>query len=110
MITKNGKTKLEQVQNNFETYNAIVKQELLEAIDWIREWGFSRSLGLGTRIPWDKKYLIESFSDSTIYFAQYTVAHYLQGDLNGKIPGLTGFIVNQMTIPVYHYLFFGERQ
>jgi hypothetical protein len=26
----------------------------LEAIDWIREWGLSRSFGLGTKVPWDK--------------------------------------------------------
>ncbi|CAD8104543.1 unnamed protein product [Paramecium primaurelia] len=98
----------EHVKNNFETYNAKVKQELLDAVDWIREWGLSRSFGLGTKVPWDKQYLIESLSDSTIYFAYYTVAHYLQGDLNGTIPGLAGFTANQMTIPVYDYLFLGK--
>ena len=33
---------------------------------------------LGTKMPWDKQYLIESLSDSTIYMAYYTVAHLLQ--------------------------------
>ena len=41
--------------------------------------------GLGTRLPWDPQYLIESLSDSTIYMAFYTVAHLLQsGDMYGE--------------------------
>ena len=42
---------------------------------------------IGSKIPWDEKYLIESLSDSTIYMAYYTVAHYLQGVVNGSAPG-----------------------
>lgn len=43
----------------------------------------------GSRIPWDPQYLVESLSDSTIYMAYYTVAHFLQGgvfDGSGKSP------------------------
>lgn len=64
-----------------------MKKELLDAIDWIREWGLSRNFGLGTRLPWDNQFLIESLSDSTVYFAYYTVAHYLQGAIDGSKPG-----------------------
>ena len=40
---------------------------------------------IGTRLPWDEHWLIESLSDSTIYMAYYTVAHLLQGGvLNGQ--------------------------
>lgn len=38
---------------------------------------FSRSRGLGVRVPWDEKEIIDSLSDSTIYTAFYTVAHKL---------------------------------
>jgi leucyl-tRNA synthetase len=31
-------------------------------------------------MPWDESWLIESLSDSTIYMAYYTVAHFLQGE------------------------------
>lgn len=34
---------------------------------------------LGTKLPWDENWLIESLSDSTIYMAYYTIAHFLQG-------------------------------
>ena len=43
--------------------------------------------GLGSRLPWDESWLIESLSDSTIYMAYYTVAHLLQG---GKLDGEGG--------------------
>lgn len=33
---------------------------------------------LGTKLPWDEQWLIESLSDSTIYNAFYTVVHLLQ--------------------------------
>lgn len=38
---------------------------------------------LGTKLPWDENWLIESLSDSTIYMAYYTIAHYLQANLKG---------------------------
>jgi leucyl-tRNA synthetase len=57
---------------------------LEDALEWVGKWGFSRSFGLGTRIPWDPAYLIDSLSDSTIYMAMYTVKHLLHGDLEGK--------------------------
>lgn len=43
---------------------------------------------IGTKLPWDKEYLIESLSDSTIYMAYYTIIHYLQGDIYGAESGL----------------------
>ncbi len=45
---------------------------------WLKAWACSRSFGLGTHLPWDEQFLIESLSDSTIYMAYYTVAHVLQ--------------------------------
>lgn len=41
-------------------------------------------------MPWDPQYLVESLSDSTVYMAYYTVAHFLQegnlyGEGNGQI-------------------------
>ena len=50
--------------------------------DWLEEWACSRLFGLGTQLPWDKEWVIESLSDSTIYMAYYTIAHYFQGKDN----------------------------
>lgn len=75
-------------------------------LDWLKEHACARSYGLGslfngreqesdwigplgTRMPWDEAWLIESLSDSTIYMAYYTIAHLLQGpdNLRGDKPG-----------------------
>jgi hypothetical protein len=42
---------------------------------------------VGTKLPWDEQWLIESLSDSTIYMAYYTVAHFIQG---GTFKGTSG--------------------
>ena len=43
---------------------------------------------IGSKIPWDEQYLIESLSDSTIYMSYYTIAHHLQGSIYGEKEGI----------------------
>lgn len=76
------------ITDKLETYNPVVKDQLLIAVDWLQEWGFSRESGLGTKIPWDSRYVIDSLSDSTVYMAYYTVAHLLHKDLSGRVEGV----------------------
>ncbi|CAG9463515.1 unnamed protein product [Pedinophyceae sp. YPF-701] len=72
-----------------ELYADETRNMFEHTLGWLQQWACSRSFGLGTRLPWDPEYLIESLSDSTIYMAFYTVAHILQGegDMYGKTPG-----------------------
>jgi leucyl-tRNA synthetase len=65
--------------DQLETYSEDTKNAFVKTLDWLSQWACSRSFGLGSRLPWDPQYLIESLSDSTIYMAYYTVAHFLQG-------------------------------
>mmetsp|Transcript_11578 Transcript_11578/g.31032 ORF Transcript_11578/g.31032 Transcript_11578/m.31032 type:complete len:945 (+) Transcript_11578:124-2958(+) len=75
-------------------------------LGWMRQWACSRAFGLGTRLPWDEKYLIESLSDSTIYNAYYTVVHLLQGGvMDGSVVGPAGIKAEQMTDDVWNYIF-----
>ena len=68
-----------------ELYQEETRRGFEYTLGWLRQWACSRSFGLGTRLPWDPQYLIESLSDSTIYMAYYTVAHLLQrGDMYGQ--------------------------
>ncbi len=68
-----------------ELYSEETRNQFTSVLEWLHEWACSRSFGLGTRVPWDPAYLIESLSDSTIYMAYYTVAHILQnGDIYGQ--------------------------
>lgn len=92
----------------FKTWSPAVRKELKETVDWLREWGCSRSFGLGTKLPWDERYLIESLSDSTIYMAYYTVAHLLHTDLNGvNANPAVNIKPEQMTKEAWDYVFLG---
>ena len=74
--------------DSFECFNPKTKQEFMQTLDWLKEWGCSRTQGLGTKIPWDDQFVIESLSDSTIYQSYYTIAHLLQSNLEGSEQGL----------------------
>ena len=77
-------------------------------LDWLGEWACSRKFGLGTQLPWDKEWVIESLSDSTIYMAYYTIAHYLQGgveNLNGDKSSPCGILPEDLTDDVFNYIF-----
>jgi len=43
----------DHVKNSFSAYNDDVHKAVLDTVDWLREWGCSRSFGLGTKLPWD---------------------------------------------------------
>jgi leucyl-tRNA synthetase len=64
--------------DKLKLYPGTPRQQLAYTIDWLRDWACTREKGLGTKLPWDEKWLIESLSDSTIYFAFYPIAHLLQ--------------------------------
>jgi leucyl-tRNA synthetase len=90
-----------------ETYHIETRRSFEAVLEWLREWACSRSFGLGSRLPWDPQYVIESLSDSTIYMAYYTVAHLLHHDLNGQVAGQAG-PASQLTPAVWDYVLLGE--
>lgn len=51
------------------------KRHMKSVIENLREKPCARTRGLGTPLPWDPTWIIESLSDSTIYMAFYTVVH-----------------------------------
>jgi len=93
-----------------ELYHSETRNAFHGTLDWLGQWACSRSFGLGSRLPWDKEWLIESLSDSTIYMAYYTVAHILhEGHLDGSIPA-NGIQADQMTDEVWDYIMVGGDQ
>eukprot|EP00371_Babesia_bovis_P003168 XP_001611815.1 leucyl-tRNA synthetase [Babesia bovis T2Bo] len=96
--------------NKFSCYNDSALNQVKHVVSWLDNWACSRSYGLGTVLPWEdinqnKNSLIESLSDSTIYMAYYTIAHYLQGDIFGTTPGSLGLVPSQLTPAVFDYVF-----
>ncbi len=54
-----------------------IRGEFNYVVDWLRERACARQHGLGTKLPWDKDWIIESLSDSVIYMAYYILAKYV---------------------------------
>ncbi|KAH7279053.1 hypothetical protein KP509_37G003200 [Ceratopteris richardii] len=97
------KANAEECLADMELYHEETKHVFEHTMGWLNQWACSRSFGLGSRIPWDEQFLIESLSDSTIYMAYYTVAHILQkGDIYGRAVG--DIKVEQLTDEVWDYV------
>ncbi|MBI4021626.1 MAG: leucine--tRNA ligase [Candidatus Aenigmarchaeota archaeon] len=62
------------------------------AIEWLHERACARRRGLGTALPWDEQWTIESLSDSTIYPAFYLLAHLVRDqDAEKLVPAVFDF-------------------
>lgn len=76
-----------------------LRREFEEAIDWMREKACARKSGLGTKLPYDPDWIIESLSDSTIYMAFYTISKYLNSGLIDQ---------EKLDDEVFDFVFLGE--
>ncbi|KAI7825735.1 leucine-tRNA ligase [Gamsiella multidivaricata] len=96
----------EECLKDMNVYTDETRHAFEKNLAWLNKWACARSYGLGTRLPWDHNFLIESLSDSTIYMAYYTIAGLLHnGSINGAVPGPLGIKAEQMTDQVYEYIF-----
>ena len=68
----------EKALKDMNLYPEKARNQFEYVLQWLKNWACVREKGLGTKLPWDDSWVIESLSDSTIYMAYYTVAHYLQ--------------------------------
>lgn len=101
------KQQANEVLKSLETFCEETRRNFEATLAWLQEHACSRTYGLGTRLPWDEQWLIESLSDSTIYMAYYTVAHLLQGGvLSGQEASPLGIKPEQMTREVWDFIFF----
>lgn len=88
-----------------ETYNDGTKNGFEGVLNWLNQWACARTYGHGSKLPWDHEFMVESLSDSTIYMAYYTIAHYLHSDVFGQTQGLANVSAEQMTDDVWDYVF-----
>jgi len=103
------KVALEYIDNadgkGMNTYSTETKNAFEGVLNWLNQWACARTYGLGSKLPWDPTFLVESLSDSTIYMAYYTIAHYLHADIFGKSQGVGKVSPEQMTDEVWDYVF-----
>lgn len=88
-----------------ETFTAETKHAFDGVLKWLNQWACARSFGLGSKLPWDPQFLVESLSDSTIYMAYYTIANILHADIFGREKGTGNIAPEQMTDEVWDYVF-----
>jgi len=63
--------------NSMEIVPPEILKEFRNVFDWLKVRACARKSGLGTPLPWDKEWLIESLSDSVIYMVYYIIAKYV---------------------------------
>ncbi|MGH9923706.1 MAG: class I tRNA ligase family protein, partial [Nitrososphaerales archaeon] len=63
--------------NSMQLMPDEIRTEFDYTVDWLKERACARKSGLGTRLPWDTEWIIESLSDSVIYMAYYIIAKYV---------------------------------
>ncbi|KAF8201405.1 hypothetical protein BJ912DRAFT_500295 [Pholiota molesta] len=88
------------------TYSQETRHAFEKTLDWLNQWACARTYGLGSVLPWDPQFLVESLSDSTIYMSYYTVAQLLhESSIDGSKPGPLGITPEQMTDEIWEYIF-----
>ncbi len=66
------KSKAHDAINSMRFYPELYRKLMIDAIDWLKERPCARKRGIGTKLPFDENWVIESLSDSTIYMLAYT--------------------------------------
>jgi leucyl-tRNA synthetase len=68
-------------------------------IDWLEAKACARKTGLGTPLPWDREWKVETLSDSTVYMAFYTLATHIN---QHNIPA------ESLSEKIFNFIFYGE--
>lgn len=92
----NWKNKVKSCIENMAIIPEDMRTEFENKINWLKDKACARKKGLGTNLPSDPTWLIESLGDSTIYMAYYIISKYIN---EKKIH------VNNLTIEFFDYIF-----
>ncbi|MFQ5969109.1 MAG: leucine--tRNA ligase [Nitrososphaerales archaeon] len=76
-LDANWKSLAHDCVNSMRIMPEEIKREFDYTVDWLKERACARKSGLGTKLPWDDEWIIESLSDSVIYMAYYIIAKYV---------------------------------
>lgn len=71
------KEQVYKCMKNMQIIPPELRVEFENKIDWLKDKACARRKGLGTKVPWDTEWIIESLGDSTIYMSYYIIAKYL---------------------------------
>ncbi|KAF8622600.1 hypothetical protein AX15_006860 [Amanita polypyramis BW_CC] len=95
----------ERLVANMEFYSQETRHAFEKTLEWLGQWACARTYGLGSDLPWDPQFVVESLSDATIYPSYYTVCQLLHPDtLDGSKLGPLGITPEQMTDEIWEYV------
>ena len=97
---KDWKNKAHNCFEKMDVFPNEIRPEFDQVLDWLRERACARQHGLGTKVPWDKEWLVESLADSVIYMAFYIISKYVN---KKEIDG------NNLTDKFFDYVFYGKN-
>ena len=97
-LSPGWKDKARQALDTMSIVPDTFRHQFEATFDWLTQRPCARKRGIGTRLPFDPEWIIESLSDSTIYMAFYTIAHKITG--NRLKP-------EQLTLSFFDYVFLG---
>jgi len=95
------KQKVRKCLAKLKLYPEEIRVAFENTIEWLQDKACARRSGLGTNLPWDKDWIVETLSDSTLYPAFYTIAGVLH---ERKIKP------EQLAPEVFDYIFTGEKK
>ncbi len=87
-----------QAVREMNFYPEELRKMFLHYIDWYEDWPCTRRTGLGTPFPYDREWIVETLTDSTIYMAFYIIAKYYN---MGKIDP------SKVDDDFFNYVFYG---
>ncbi|MGD1055535.1 MAG: leucine--tRNA ligase, partial [Nitrososphaerales archaeon] len=93
------KAKARQVIERARVFPEDARQWFYSTIEWLNDWPCARRSGMGTKLPWDKEWIVETLSDSTIYMAYYTLS---------KFVNLEKVATESLTPQLFDFIFFGK--
>ncbi|MCS7386913.1 MAG: leucine--tRNA ligase [archaeon GB-1867-005] len=94
----NWKALAKKALSGMKIFPPEARKSFEEVIDWLEDKPCARFSGLGTPLPWDPNWLVETLSDSTIYMAFYTISKYVNEGLISP---------ENLTNEVFDYVFLG---
>lgn len=112
------KPKIREAFNSMKIIPESYRVNFESTINWLNMRPCARKRGLGTRLPWDNEWVIESLSDSTIYMAFYAIARHVKNSEASKVLGELASKVIQSNgededslrklLSFYDYVFLGK--
>ncbi|UGV40080.1 leucine--tRNA ligase [Methanococcoides orientis] len=89
------KDKVYRCIENMDIIPEELRVEFNNKVDWLKDKACARKKGLGTLLPFDKDWLIESLGDSTIYMSYYIVAKFIAQGIGTEqlVPELFDYVL-----------------